>query len=108
LTVSDPVRWIGSTEKETATGVPGGRRRGYTPWASALQYALRGAGVPPLQRNGGHKPRVLLCSFGDSAAEPVCQTERLIPRLRGERRRAEAVPVIQAEEAGGVTGKVRT
>ena len=43
-----------------------------------------------------------------AAPEPVRQAERLFPRLRGERRRAEAVPVVQAEEAGGVRRKVGT
>ena len=45
---------------------------------------------------------------GDRAPEPVREAERLFPRIMGERRRAEAVPVVQAEEAGGVRRKVGT
>ena len=45
---------------------------------------------------------------GDRALEPVRQAERFFPRLGGERRRAEAVAVIKAEEAGGVLRKVGT
>ena len=71
-------RWTGVTAEETATGVPG----------KAAELRRPGA--------------------GDRAPEPVRQAERLLPRLRGERRRAEAVPVVQAEEAGGVLRKVGT
>src|SRR5512141_928899 len=45
---------------------------------------------------------------GDRAPEPVRQEERLLPRIRRKRCRAEAVPVVQAEEACGVRRKVGT
>src|SRR5512144_1049001 len=49
-----------------------------------------------------------MVSLEDSSSKPVRQPERLFPRSRGERRRAEAVPVVQAEEARRVRRKVGT
>jgi len=162
--VSNPVRGTGSTAKETAINVPGGRPA----WVQArdagrptTSFAL--VGYPRNRINGGaqrggdtqcspvlfhweyprerpssgsgaaygarqslrraesqravegrersgmeapHEPGVLLYSAGDRALEPVRKAERFFPRLGGKRRRAEAVPVIQAEEAGCVLRKV--
>ena len=75
----------------------------------ATRRSRAGAGEPrrsPALR--GDAPQGSLFRYGDLAPEPVRQAERLLPRLRGERRRAEAVPVVQAEEAGGVLRKVGT
>ena len=63
---------------------------------------------PQARTTGVPKEVLRRTRIGDRPPEPVRQAERLFASLRGEWRRAEAVPVVQAEEAGGVRKKVGT
>src|SRR5512135_521892 len=90
-------------------GYPRSRKNGGQSEAGTQPYwftARRATnGAPPSEAT---QPNGSLFGYGDPVFEPVREAERLFPRLGSKRRRTEAVPVVQAEEAGGVLRKVGT
>src|SRR4030065_490288 len=70
----------------------------------------------PIRSGGTDRPRRRLQpawrgargGVESGASDPVRQAERFFTGFGGQRRRAEAVPVIQAQEPRGVFRKIRT